>query len=199
MNRDEIIVRVMQCIDEVYPVHSGNYGLDYPIDRFLDDAAIEVLRLSPLEMIDNRFDFSLSEIESFGDGTGRVLLPKGFLRLAGFKMDGWKRAVFEYITPLDKKYHRQHNNITRGGVSKPVVVVDSGYLYYYSVATNAAHKILRADAVLEQIADESYPKRLVDALCWLTAYKILLVVNEPQAATNAKMQFQEVMGLLTNK
>lgn len=199
MSRDEIIVRVMQCMDEVYALNSGNYGLNYPIERFLDDAAVEVLRLAPLEAIDNRFDFSDSQAQNLGDGTGRVLLPQGFLRLACFKMEGWKKGVFESITPSDMRYFRQHNPITRGGVSKPVVVIDSGYLYYYSLADAAVHKIERAEAVLELKADEHYPKKLVDALCWMTAYKILLVINEPQCSANAKMQFQEVMGVLTNR
>lgn len=195
MTRQEIKNRVLECIDEIN-VSGVNDIVNYPIDSLLDESAQFILKIAPIYTIDNVVDFSNMQQTKNSDGTGKVLLPDNFIRLVSFKMTQWSREV---TIPYDKTsimYKKQSNIFTRGGVSKPVVILDSDNLYYFSVDKNDLHKIDYAKAITYIEPDVTFPRLLLSPLIWLTASKVLSVVNEPQAAVDAKNQFQELLNSL---
>ncbi len=197
MTRDEIKARVLQCVDEVSPDGSTSYGLSHPIDRFLDEAAGQVLRLAPVHALgDAVADFSSSPVMPMDDGSGVVALPDGFLRLKAFRMKGWKRPVTVAYSVGSPVYMRQFNECARGGCAKPVVVIDGDTLCYFSLPEGAAHEIDTAEAVVDIPVGELFPERLVSPLAWLTACKVLTVMNENEAASDARAMYQEQMNLL---
>lgn len=59
-----------------------------------------------------------------GDKTGYIVLPGSFLRLSSFKMTDWKTDVAIPITTTDPKYKKQKYSVTRGGINKPVAVLN---------------------------------------------------------------------------
>ena len=197
MTREQIRERVLQCVDEVSPDGSTSYGLDYPIDRFLDEAAIQVLRLAPLHALGGAVvDFSLSPAMPLENGSGVVALPEGFLRLKSFRMKGWRRPVTVAYDVGSPMYLRQFNECARGGCAKPVAVIDGDTLCYFSLPDGAPHEIETAEAVVNVPAGEEFPERLVPPLAWLTACKVLTVLNENEAASDARAMYQEQMNLL---
>lgn len=197
MTRDEIKLRVLQCVDEVSPESVVNFGVDYPIDAFLDEAALQVIRLAPLSALGGAVaDFSSSPVMPLEDGSGVVELPDGFVRLKQFKMKGWKRPVTVTHSVGSDVYLMQFNRTAKAGCSKPVVIIDDKSLCYFSLPAGAEHVVESAEAVVSVPPAEGYPQRLIAPLAWLTASKVLSVLNEHEAATAAREHYQEQMNLL---
>lgn len=163
----------------------------YDLDIFLADATAEILRIAPLHIV-TVSDFSTSVITKRADGSGTVVIPEGFVRLVEFRMNGWERNVTSAITPHSPLYARQFNKVTRGGCSKPVVVLHSGYIEYFSLPVDTEHKISSARYIQECKAEELPPK-LIDALCWLSAAMIMSVQNEAQASQLARQRCNEII------
>lgn len=196
MTREEIKLQVLQCIDEVNEISSANIGLSYPIDPFLNESAEQLLCIAPLYTIDKLAEFSDSPTIQLEDGSGVVQLPKGFIRLKLFKMECWARPVTLAHTINSAVYSKQFNTYTRGGKSRPVVVIDGQSLCYFSVPENEQHIIEKAEAVVSIEVGPDYPKRLIAPLTWLTASKVLQVMNESQSASDARARYQELINLL---
>lgn len=167
--------------------------VNYPIEAVLDEAADQVLRLAPLRAITELTDFSSTSPVAGSDGSGTVALPEGFIKLAQFKMSAWSSDCPLVIDRLDSRYQLQSNSYTRGNSARPVVVLDSGELCYYSVASDQEHTIESAKAVCSIEAGESYPSGLIDPLCWLAASKTLLIMREEQEAAYAQKQAEELI------
>lgn len=183
--------KVLARIDE--SLATDESMASYDIDIFLSDATAEILRLAPLHIV-TVSDFSTSAVVTKrADGSGSVVTPTDFVRLVEFRMDGWHRSVTSPITPHSPLYTRQFNPVTRGGCSKPVVVLHSGYLEYFSLPPNTEkHTISTARYIKECNADE-LPDKLIDALCWLTASMMMSVRNEPQASQLARQRCNEII------
>lgn len=196
MTKEEIKLQVLQCIDEVNELSSANIGLSYPIDPFLNESAEQLLSIAPLYTIDQIADFSKSPTIQLEDGSGIVALPKGFIRLKLFKMECWSRPVTLAHTVNSPVYSKQFNPYQRGGKSRPVVVIDGNSLCYFSVPDTEQHIIEKAEAVVSIDVGPNYPKRLIAPLTWLTASKVLQVMNESQAATDSRARYQELINLL---
>ena len=196
MTREEYIIKIMQCIDEVHPESQTDISSCYSIDRFLDDAALEMLKIAPKHRITNRADFADHIIEQTGETTGRIKTPEDFVRLTRLRMDGWHRDAVDTITPSDKHYNKKTHHITGGGVSKPVVVHDGNWLYYYSLPKGSQHTILNAEAIISTNALDTFDAMIADCVIWLASHKILLITGETQGATAAQEHFQYKLSIL---
>lgn len=197
MTRDEIKLRVLQCVDEVSEDGVANFGLDYPIDGFLDEAARQVLCMAPLEVLAGAVvDFASSPVMPLDDGSGIVALPEGFVRLKTFRMKGWKRPVTTAYPVGSPVYFRQFNRCMRGRCAKPVAIIDGDTLCYFSLPRDADHVVESAEAVVFVTPGERFPGKLVPSLAWLAASKVLTVMNESEAAAEARAMYQEQMNLL---
>ena len=196
MQQEEYFIRIMQCIDEVHPDSQNDIATTYSVERFLEDAVIEISHLVPKHYLTNRVNFSSSEIENLGDGTGRVKTPTGFIRLTKFKMKGWHKEANDNITPSHKFYYKKTNRISGGGIAKPVVVLDGDYLYYYSLPLDSPHTLETAEAIVSTGAKETFSELIADCVIWLTTHKILTVSGEIDAANQAKEQFAYKLTIL---
>lgn len=196
MQRNEYITRIMQCIDEVHPDSQNDICSCYSVDRFLDDAAIEIIKLAPKYCIKNRFDFSESPIEDLGDGTGRIKVPNDYIKLTSFKMKGWHVSATNTITSEDKLYYKKTNRITGGGISRPIIVHDGDYLYYYALPLGITHEVEKAEAIVSTNALDNFSEMVADCVIWLTANKLLSVSGENEAATHAREQLQYKLAIL---
>lgn len=114
------------------------------------DASQLMLYNAPLNMCGRGIDFSnessfgCSE-EGLGDGTQYTIvysmnLPSDFLRLASFRILGWKRLLRETITPEDPRYTliRSQFGGMVGHLSHPYLVQVGNRLQIYGCTTKEA-------------------------------------------------------------
>lgn len=183
--KNKVLVRVNEASTQLGDGTISTYN----IEEFLRDATEELLRSVSPYLVPTS-DFSTQTVTNKGDGSGRITLPNDFLRLIDFRMQGWERSVTAPLTTTSPNYKRQFNKVLRGGVSKPVAVINNGFLEYYSLPTIAEHRVISAKYI-KRYDTKDIPDSLSDPLCWLTASLILSVNNEPEAATIAKQRYVE--------
>lgn len=200
MRREDIVMRVLNCLDEVSEHSLINVNIDYPIDNFLDEAAFEVLCEIPDRFIDNLTDFSDAAHSCLSDRSGVVELPDGFIRLVKFKIKGWRREVLESCEVGSPKHIKQSYAVLRGGVERPVVVIDGAKLIYYVAPEGeTAPEIESALAVTAIETGDAFPEVAISALAWLVASKTLMVMNEVTMAGNAMQQYNRQLQMLNSK
>ncbi|MBE9487881.1 MAG: hypothetical protein IMY73_01740 [Bacteroidetes bacterium] len=196
MEKSKIIEKVLRCLDEVGVTSTLSPTIDYPMEQFLDESGRQVLHSAPIFAVGNFNDFSKTAIVNSNDGTGKVLLPKDFIKLVAFRMKGWKRDATRLYDIYDSIYYRQSNKYLRGNSLNPVVIRDNNFLRYYSLPLNSIHTIERAEAVVNIPIGSEYPEILTDSLAWLTASKILDVLSENSQAEMARGEYTQTMNIL---
>lgn len=183
--------KVLRRIDEISPQVTDGTVAAYSIEEFLDEAVAQLIGVAPGHLLPST-DFSQSVVTSKTDGSGSVVLPVGFARLIEFRMEGWLRPVTKAIDTSHPRYSRQFNRATRGGVAKPIVVINGNNLEYYSLPTAENHKIETAKCITA-LKPSEVPEVLTDALCWIAAALVLEVQNESTAAELARRRMTEII------
>lgn len=133
-------------------------------------------RLKASEMGEVKHEYSTQQ------GTGRIALPNDYLRLASFKMRGWKRSCRRAIDEGTEEYQFQLNRATRGGVMRPVVAIvnDGTELEYFSLPIGTTpHEIETATYIKQarsisedEATDESY-----NLLVWWLAKDVAVTMQ----------------------
>ena len=115
-------------MEELTPYMSGNFEqtAGVTIDEYIDGSIDEQLRTlflsAPLRFLPVVEIGSECKPQRRQDGSGRITLPKEFLRPASLHMEGWHKTVTRFIDESHPLYELQFSRYTRGGVSKPVAV-----------------------------------------------------------------------------
>jgi len=156
--------------------------LDLYINGLLDEAAKNVLQTAPKQLCPVKQSLESAVANATDNKIGFVKCPDDYLRLFAFRMTEWKRQVEDPITTNDPFYLEQGNKYTRGGIAKPVVVVNRRIivdavvkvLEYYSV--NSSHAINRFLYIPIMPAEDT-PGNLWDSITWTCAAKILQNIN----------------------
>jgi hypothetical protein len=127
--RSEIINMVLAKLDE-FETHTGasQNPSDVLVDSIMDESALNMLRNAPKAMLIpikvNTSAAGFIHAKDLTNGTGNIALPADFIRLYSFKMKAWKQPITDYISIVNPKYKHQQTSAIRGGVSKPVVVIN---------------------------------------------------------------------------
>ncbi len=195
MTRDKIKERILTLIDEISSPQMLDV-LNYPIEAVMDEAADLTLRLAPVRAIGMLIDFRNNRVNVEPNGTGRVILPDGFIKLANFKMASWVSDSPVVIDRSSTLYPLQLNQYTRGTPARPVVVIESQELIYYSIASQTEAQIEKAKAVCRIEAGELFPTNLVEPMCWIAASKALTIMREESEAAKAWEQAQIIISNL---
>lgn len=192
MTTTELHDGVLRRIDEAVSEQIEGIDHRYPVAVFLREATREMLRTAPLHTLP-KTDFSAAKIVALGDGTGTVVLPANFLRIASFRLRGWHRPVTALIAAEDPLYARQLNPITRGGVAKPVAALwrdaEGLKLRWFSLPPNLSPQIVEALCIVDTEPTD-LPELLTDPLCWLAASLVLMTTNESAAAEMARQRYE---------
>ncbi|MFI3321909.1 MAG: hypothetical protein R3Y50_05235 [Rikenellaceae bacterium] len=191
MTRNEISQKVRQRIDEVGV--NEVISLNFPIDPFINEATNQTMFDSPINLASNVVDFSDYPITQNEDGSGEVALPENFGRLVEFKMEGWSYSISTPIVAEAITLARQANPITRGNPARPVVLLKDDRLLYFSVCGEYDHEIAIAKAQVYKKSFADFPDTLSDAISWLTASKVLQVMNEDELSKSALQQYVEIV------
>lgn len=191
--KEKVLKRIDEASSEVSEIAAR-----FNIEEFLEEATVELLKTAPLSALRNITSITSAPV-SLGDGSGYVELPSDFLRLAEFRMKGWRRSVFIPLLLNSKEYNRQFNPYTRGGIGKPkVAIVPHGQvtrLLYWSLLPDTIHEAEIASYV-PICSPENLSDELLDALCWLTATLVLAVCNNPQGSDVARSRYNQIFNML---
>ncbi|MFI3268264.1 MAG: hypothetical protein R3Y51_06055 [Rikenellaceae bacterium] len=195
MTREQIKIKVLAAIDEVYDSTFSNLNIERPIETFLDESALQILNSVSDIHIDTRQSFIYNEHECNKDGCGWVRLPKNIVRVSAFRVDSWEKTITSFYRRGSATDNLQSNPYLRGGTHKPIVIIDSNKLYYYSakVKTGCMPEIIIADAIPVIKADEKFPEKLITPLVWLCASKVLQILNDLTASDRALTQFNNLI------
>lgn len=106
--------------------------IDLYINSLLDESAKQIHQTAPLHVIEPT-DGGLLTPVSFGGvigstaiyPTGYIDLPSDYLRFRSLKMTSWLQEIDKPIVPTDPIYKNQKYPVARGGIAKPVVVLNS--------------------------------------------------------------------------
>ena len=121
-------------IDELQPQQEGvqfidassddiSNVLDLYINGLLDEAAKHILQTAPLHVIIPTDGSDATPVAD--DQIGYFILPDDYIRFVALKMDTWLQEVTIPILTRDNKYKKQKYPVTRGGIAKPVVALNS--------------------------------------------------------------------------
>lgn len=127
MTRSEIKQLTLSKIDEIETFTGASQSpSDELIEKLMDASVENMLRNAPINIIPptkiNTGAAGFVHVKN-ANGTGYIALPADYIRLASFKMTVWERPVVDVISVTNPIYDLQKNKATRGGVSKPVVVI----------------------------------------------------------------------------
>lgn len=195
-------------MDEISPYESGEIINTSLVEEKLDDSTLTTLKklpvhlCMPLPMTAGTEGADIDEGTPISTGSliGKVVLPDDFLKLAVFKMTEWERPVIKPITEDNPKYNLQQNEYTRGGVSKPVVVIKNDantgkkILEYYTVKTSHA---IETATYVKKDKPENLPDEIVEAIAYQCATDLYLIQEMPKQAEIALSKLNEFIQLNT--
>ena len=196
MTKEQLIEKVYRCIDETYPDTTEQDLEEFNIPAFLDEAVRWVVKTVPVGALGEGSPYNL------------LTLPKDFLRLLEFKMDGWKVSVTEALSQDNPKYWQQQNPALRGGNSRPLVFLVKGetelepYPYYEKEVTDKDGKKSLVPAintlrVFKMPTDyTNYPDKLLDVTAWKVAELVFSMMQDANGVSVAQAQIQNIMPTL---
>lgn len=138
-----------QTESEYLESSTDNMELDEIIRARLPEAARAIVEMCPVSLLNaDALAFGTDEKVADTDGSGYVVLPDDFLRLVGFKLVSWNRAVTSAAEEGSATGLMQRNGFTRGTPLKPVCVFghreDGKRIMEYFIAGEDNHEVERA-------------------------------------------------------
>jgi hypothetical protein len=133
MTKQEYINRVLLIMNEagLYDKEGNSFiGADSAqVDRYIEGSFVDTWRrcaqVFPKAWFKNeRFDI-YPKVENLSDGTGYIILPSDFYLLNSFKLDRWRKPVFEAYMENDRTSSIQSNEYTRGSEIRPVATISN--------------------------------------------------------------------------
>lgn len=112
----------------------------------MNDWYRRLLREAPDDML-NPVDVATDcAVETAGDGTGRIILPEGTLRVAEVRMSGWTGSAAIVMDRNSRTALLQRSRYTRGTAENPVVVAEGEILRLYP----AAGELVKLTAIVDK-------------------------------------------------
>ena len=207
--RLSIINYVKAKLDELVPESEGlvfslssapnvSDPLNLLINAHIDEATKNVIMSAPLtSIVPTKSSETVGTPFVTGAKQGYVQLDDTFLRLAQFKMADWDRTIEKAITPSDALYKLQTNEYLRGGIVKPVLVLNwrtvssnpKRVLEYYSIIDN--HNIDKFYYLHDMVAEDfiTANRKLLPSLAWMCAGIIMEILGQMD---NFKMAMDQV-------
>jgi len=200
-----LINKIKARIDELEPFADTDLNPDIEIVKAVINDNAESFIMSIPGVLVTPTNFNGDTIHTqYQDGSGRVELPDDFLKMHTFKMQEWERECVDFITPVDPKYKLQHNLVTRGGISKPVVVTKTDpapgaikYIYYYSCSDGTIPQAIETAWYIPVVSATSIQDNLAIPFVWYCAAEVLQILGQANLAEMARGKVQEFILSLT--
>ncbi|MEG2370850.1 MAG: hypothetical protein RSB23_06775 [Alistipes sp.] len=196
--REDVLRKALFCIDEVYPDANTLNTAFFPLERFVDEAAMWVVRSVPIRALGAGSDFTDCDFIPNPDGSGSIYLPQDFVRLIRFRVEGWLRPVTTPIYDTDARYAQQFNKTLRGGDAHPVVVLCDGNtrLEYFSSMDGEEAALSEALYFGFLKVDNNYPENLICLTAWKLAELVLSATHDIQGMQVCGAKITEQIQLL---
>jgi len=204
MTKAELINNVRLKLDEIQSANediitSSSVDFVKPLTKMIDGLILpsvnKVLMEAP-DIIVPKTQITATTATKYGVGDfGTAPLPADILRIIRVFLPKWQSIVYKSITPDHPKYKLQQNKFTRGGFTKPVVVVmPNGLFELYpiditgdSVSGDYVKKITTInDTTLGALSNE-----LMEALSWHIAGQVLQITEKPELAGLAQQRLAD--------
>ena len=133
MTKQEYINRVMLIMNEA-ALLSGTgvqfLGADNPnVDRHIEGSFVDAWRrctgVLPKSWFKNASFKNYPIVPDLAQGIGYVVLPEDFYLMNSFKMEGWKKPIYETAVENERTASIQSNEYTRGSSIRPVGTTSS--------------------------------------------------------------------------
>ena len=126
MTVNELTERVKNLMNEAEPGEPGATAIfaddtvmiEHYINQCIAPAANAVFATAPI----HKLPLSEGAVFSEENGTGIVVLPDKFMRLAALRLSTWERTVTDAVPAGSVLHHAQQNPYLRAGTAKPVAV-----------------------------------------------------------------------------
>lgn len=167
------------------------------IDSELDRAARYCLNTLPLSLLSKDVTSSDKNASVDEGGVGHIGEMSQYLRLVRVHDNGkvWKRDVTAFMTTSDALYLLQQNVFTRGGVAKPVVVInpEQGELELFSFPPKLGLKTesLKVYYIDGSVVAESVKSDISEYIILVCAAYVAEILQDTNRATTLRTEFQE--------
>lgn len=193
-------------MDEYTPVNEDvTHPLDSYIQPTLDQAALELLKNAPLaKLAPEDVDLYVKDgqgivtgsILTYDDDVYRIDFPVSVLRPANIKFPDWSRTIYTFKDPASHEAQMQGVKATRGGSSKPVVIIDRGavdksgrvvaYCYSHTELTKKTDSEEFATEPTIKVITKKKPEELddmlIEPLVLLAASKVFSSIQNHEVA-----------------
>lgn len=151
-----------------------------------------MLSVAPVKMLSVE---SSSGTEQTVGAAGELECDADFLRFVSVKLDSWTRSVTHLTDINESAYKRQSNKYTAAGNDKPIAVLikKAEKCYIKCYPSKEADKVAEFSWVKKNKAEGLDDSRLIEALAWLAASKVLAIMKD---STAVKIAEDNVKGLL---
>lgn len=122
--RAEIIQQVLDRMDEICPAEDINISEGELIDRLMDDALLQFLRMANVDTLyNNKIDVSVTQQENSVFGCFSV--PADFIRFVSCQSSGWKRSLHEsdLLTTDSAEWKMAHMLFREPSPLKPMIAL----------------------------------------------------------------------------
>lgn len=175
-------------MDEVKPIYSY-------VSQTLPEAANEILRSVSLNKL-SFIDYTQSAVaipDSIDNRTGMINLPSDFLRLHTLKMSDWVRPIHKLFDMSSPEYKAQLYEWTRGTRTKPIGVIESGGISYFSVEASDTHSVERFLYIPVFSNEIDYDLGVAELIALQCARKIYEIFSNNEQVTMLTNEINSVM------
>lgn len=192
VNLDELIPEGTELLVQNDPLPVYSY-----IDKTIDECADDVRRIAPLH-----YCSKISELPVIDNC---IVVPGGYIRFGWVKCSDWEKPALKLVNPNREPdlYAIITNPVLTKGKAKPYAAINRKVIEIEGQDTDSdvieLYNTDEATALLNYVETEiveSVDERLLSAICWLCAAKVLMISGRKEAET-ANMQYTNEMNLLT--
>ena len=131
MDKSAFIERVLLIMNEAQMADSqGNSFIganSAQVDKYIEGSYENAWRilanLVPRQWL--TMNKCTNTVQGYSKGTGHIILPDDYYMLGCFKLNGWKKAVYEASVEDERVASIQSNPYTRGSVLRPVCTISN--------------------------------------------------------------------------
>ncbi|MDR2683764.1 MAG: hypothetical protein LBB53_00070 [Prevotellaceae bacterium] len=213
MTAEQFIERVLTVLNDVNSeifdaelIGSDEVQMNNHIRLLYPSAWRKAVNLLPKHHFRQKDGSSLYIVPNLSDGTGYIILPNDFYRLANLRMKGWKISCFEALPENEQINRRQQNEYTRGSFLRPVCVLRRepvnnnimvNVIWYYSLKRGLEQHEIEKFAYIPIETELPNPVSTTDTaaeiIAWITAEMMLTGQEKTKQADIVQQKYLQML------
>lgn len=170
---------------------SNNKPITESIDALLHESRLDVLKNADISLIP-KVKLTLSGTAvSPADGCAEITVPDDLLRMVSVKCSSWKRTVTAFYDTRSLEYRRQQYEYSKSTSRNPAVIYFDGSTYgLFPYVSGDTAEIIYVSSVT---GFDNLSERMINALCWDCAAKVLSVLGMADYASRAMEIYSSII------